>query len=328
MLIHFFNHDSESAALFQGCFRIFQSRDIDHHIKSKVQILVWCQPQTGSYCMEWYWEKFIGLQSTITKTSPIRPTLFKELRKWTCQCSTFPMRWEDFSEVVLVICKINCWSELCKFEHFFKYYDSVPFPDLTFKISTKINWESRKYECLEYPVTIHVSVDGTDCEIQEPSKFNKNWYSHKFNGPGIRYEIGLSIKSGLIVWVNGPYMCGRNPDIKIFKKKMLGCLRSDEFVIADEGYRHGRCIIPSNVIEGASTIHKRVRARHETVNERLKNFNVLHHVFRHNVSLHAVCFHAVSQLTALSIKTTEPLFQLWTVYFSFIKSIIKFDALL
>jgi len=40
------------------------------------------------------------------------------------------------------------------------------------------------------------SVDGTDCQIQEPLLFNAKWYSHKFKGPGLRYEVGVCISTG------------------------------------------------------------------------------------------------------------------------------------
>ena len=54
----------------------------------------------------------------------------------------------------------------------------------------------------------HVSLNGTDCPIQEPSYFDKAWWSHKFNGPVVRYEIAVSIQTGWIVWVNSPYLAG------------------------------------------------------------------------------------------------------------------------
>lgn len=41
-------------------------------------------------------------------------------------------------------------------------------------------------------------VDGTDFRIEEPKPFSSGWYSHKFNGPGVRYEVGLAIQRGYI----------------------------------------------------------------------------------------------------------------------------------
>ena len=47
--------------------------------------------------------------------------------------------------------------------------------------------------------TYKVSVDGTDFCIQQPRPFNKMWYSHKFNGPVLRYGVAISVKSVDIV---------------------------------------------------------------------------------------------------------------------------------
>lgn len=49
-------------------------------------------------------------------------------------------------------------------------------------------------------------------------------------------------------------------------------------------------------------------ARHESVNERLKNYNVIRHIFIHDLSLHVNFFHAVAQLNAIMIDTSDPLF--------------------
>jgi len=61
-----------------------------------------------------------------------------------------------------------------------------------------------------------VSVDGTDFRIFNWKPFWSGWFSHKFKGPGVRYEVGLCIRTGDIVWINGPFPCGQYPDITIF----------------------------------------------------------------------------------------------------------------
>jgi hypothetical protein len=39
-----------------------------------------------------------------------------------------------------------------------------------------------------------LTVDGVDCPIYEPQDFNpKEWWSHKFNGPALRYKLGINI---------------------------------------------------------------------------------------------------------------------------------------
>jgi hypothetical protein len=46
-----------------------------------------------------------------------------------------------------------------------------------------------------------VTVDGTDFRIYEPTPFSPMWYSHKYKGPGLRYEVALSIRGGDIVCI-------------------------------------------------------------------------------------------------------------------------------
>ncbi len=160
---------------------------------------------------------------------------------------------------------------------------------------------NNRYKC-------KVSVDGTDFRIFEPTPFNSKWYSHKFKGPGLRYEVGVCIVTGHVVWVNGPFPCGKYSDVKIFRLAMKRALLNGESVIADGGYTDERCeknrqsrVVPKH-------LHSLARARHETVNRRFKQFSVLGTRFRHDKSLHSVCFHAVANLTQLMLSHGEPLF--------------------
>jgi hypothetical protein len=50
--------------------------------------------------------------------------------------------------------------------------------------------------------------------------------------------------------------------------------------------------------------------RHETINERLKNFHCLKVKFRHSASKHAACFWAVAVLTQLAIESGEEMFDM------------------
>lgn len=153
-----------------------------------------------------------------------------------------------------------------------------------------------------------MTVDGTHCRIVEPTPFDKKWYSHKFHGPGVRYEIAVWIHSGYILWVNGPYHCGLYPDIKIFNGTLKNRLLPGEKVLADRGYTSNSCVYRIPKSEGLSAS---LLARHESLNRRLKNFNVLSSRFRHNVSLHSYCFHAIANLTQLMIEDCEPLFEVF-----------------
>ena len=64
------------------------------------------------------------------------------------------------------------------------------------------------------------SVDGTDLEICEPWPYdkatNEMWYRHKINKAEPRYEVGIGIVSGDIVWVNVTFQDGSMTYNKIF----------------------------------------------------------------------------------------------------------------
>ena len=82
-----------------------------------------------------------------------------------------------------------------------------------------------------------VSVDGTDFRVPQYMPFSKIWYSHKFKAPGVRYEVGLTIRTGHIVWIHGPFPCESWPDMKNFRHVMIHFLGPGERVEADLGYR-------------------------------------------------------------------------------------------
>ena len=159
-----------------------------------------------------------------------------------------------------------------------------------------------------------ITVDGTDflCNPPNDGDTRRSWYSHKTKKPCVRYEIGVSIQSGDIVWVSGPWRAGRYPDISIFhlgglKEKLL---KAGERAEADLGYRgEPQTIDLPN--EGPSDMYlakKRARMRHETCNRRFKNWACLKQTFRHGVAFHRDCMFAVVVLTQISIRNGEPLF--------------------
>lgn len=51
----------------------------------------------------------------------------------------------------------------------------------------------------------------------------------------------------------------------------------------------------------------RIRARHDHLNERLKNFNDIRQIFRHGMSLHGFIFHAIVQITETLMNKTDQL---------------------
>lgn len=156
-----------------------------------------------------------------------------------------------------------------------------------------------------------MTVDGTDFMICEPAPFSSKWFSHKFKGPGLRYEVAVSIIGGDIVHTNGPFPCGAWPDIKIFRSQLIDKLAPREMVEADNGYRgiHDKIRTP---VDYATTREKkmkrRARARQETANRRFKHFQILKKKFRNDLRLHQRVFRSIVVLTQLSIQSGEVLF--------------------
>jgi hypothetical protein len=151
-------------------------------------------------------------------------------------------------------------------------------------------------------------LDGVDFRILEPKPFSPKWYSHKFRSAGLRYEVGICIRTGKIVWQNGGYPCGAYPDLKLAQQAYINIVNDGELTMADKGYRDRKYFIlpnPSNSIR-----HKQIMSRHETVNKRLRHFKVLYVPFRHSIEKHIICFNAVVNITELTIENGEPLFSI------------------
>lgn len=152
-----------------------------------------------------------------------------------------------------------------------------------------------------------VTIDGTDmnCEI----RFDKRFYSHKFKSGGLRYEVGVCIRTGRIVWIHGPFRCGKT-DITISRNAVLYALRDGERVEADLGYRGEDLKINTPNEFGPREMEKMkqyARSRHETANQRMKIFGVLSQRYRHDIQYHSRCFRAVAVIVELNIETFAPL---------------------
>lgn len=156
------------------------------------------------------------------------------------------------------------------------------------------------------------AVDGIHCPIQEPRRpFWKGWWSHKFNGPGLAYEVATAVTTGLIVWVNGPFPAAKWPDHKIFKHGLAKLVRTDiEKGVADAGYHHCdkwlflpfwrkkeamKNKVPRN------DLHEYIRARHEQLNSRLHRFNCISSIFRHKLDTHQDYFYGSAVVVQLEI---------------------------
>ena len=187
----------------------------------------------------------------------------------------------------------------------------MPIPECSLQLLpfTQIIWANRfkgdkGNDCL-------TSVDCTDYKTPE---HGPAFSSHKFaKKSGLRYEIALCIQTGDIVWLNGPFPCGRNPDITIFRSSLMSHLAPAERVEADDGYigeapRHVKCPKSFTNPQETEFMQQRVRNRQETVNKRFKDWGVLRQLFRHSLPDHGDIFRAIAVLTQLAINAGEKLF--------------------
>ena len=151
-----------------------------------------------------------------------------------------------------------------------------------------------------------------DFRINEPTPFNKKWFSHKFKGPGLCYEVAVCIQTGDIVWIHGPFPCGRYPDMRIFRSRLIHLLAPREKVEADKGYRGEpeKVRTPEAFVSRSDKkAKKKARAQHETVNKCFKQWGCLKQTFHHDLDKHNLVFAAVAVCTQLSLENGEPLFQ-------------------
>jgi len=174
----------------------------------------------------------------------------------------------------------------------------------------QIVWENRfkldkGNDCL-------VSVDGTDFRMPN---HGRKFSSHKCKmKSALRYEVGLCILTGDIVWINGPYEAGMWPDISIFQNSLLSHLAPNERVEVDDGHigeapKHCKCPKCFTNEEYKEHMQQRVRNRQETVNKRFKDWDILKtNDYRHEIADHGDVFRAIAIITQLSINNGEKLF--------------------
>ena len=176
-----------------------------------------------------------------------------------------------------------------------------------------------KAEKIKFPedgfqLTFIMSVDGTDCPIEEPRPFSKSWFSQKFKGPGVKHEVALDVLTGECVWIKGPCKASQS-DITICRSGLKHSVPDGKLVVADKAHRgEPDTISPPNHLddEEVAALKKRIRARQETFFSRMKAFKILKEPFRHKPVLpkHKACFEAVAVLAQCGIVNGFPLFHI------------------
>lgn len=84
----------------------------------------------------------------------------------------------------------------------------------------------------------YISVNGIDFMIYELGPRDTRSYCHKFNGPGIRYKVGIAIATGWIAWFFGLF-----PDLNFFKFRIKNQLMDGEDVVADDGCKDEKMLV-------------------------------------------------------------------------------------
>ncbi len=157
-----------------------------------------------------------------------------------------------------------------------------------------------------------ITMAATDFRTCKSYSFSPKWYSHKFKGPGLRYEVGVCIQTGWIVWIHGPIPPGHWPDVNIAHDAIHYEMDCGEKYLADGGYRDaaaGYSETPTGQNNPDQRMKARVQARHETVNRLLKNFGILHRTYRHHKSKHGMVFWAVANLVQANIMLEKTVHQ-------------------
>ncbi|KAL3795485.1 hypothetical protein ACHAWO_001837 [Cyclotella atomus] len=155
-----------------------------------------------------------------------------------------------------------------------------------------------------------MTVDCTDVRIPERGK---KFFSFKFKKSAFRYEVACAILGNAICWVSGPHPAGRMGDLEIFRTGLLHHLDEEERVEADDGYEGEAPLYvccPGSVTmqDERKKIAGRARSRQETINKRLKQWEILRATFRHDLLHHRDVFVAIVCITQVAIENGEPLF--------------------
>lgn len=105
--------------------------------------------------------------------------------------------------------------------------------------------------------------------------------------------------------------CGEWPDLRLARNAFVDMMDVDEGkrAIADKGYADANYFIYPNNAQGVDAAkQKRIMARHETVNRRLKQFGVLSQKFRYPLYRHPRYFRCVVILTQIMLESGEELY--------------------
>ena len=213
--------------------------------------------------------------------------------------------------VFLKVCKteaVHCQLVGCKSRDTFRNWVNR-FTEAIASLEEQVIVFSNQFKNWDGHTRCLMCIDGTDVPILEPGNRNSIWWSHKLNGPGVRYEVGTCIKTGDIVWFRGPFPCNMS-DREIFDLFLSERLLPGEGFEADNSYSRRSQIFTPAV--GKTKSHRKqksqVRGRHENVNSLFKVYGVMKGWHNPDTGKHGVMARSVAVIVQLSFSLGDRLY--------------------
>ena len=157
-------------------------------------------------------------------------------------------------------------------------------------------------------------VHCTFHEVQHPTlSKDPAYFLHKYNGPGLSYELALHVFEPRLVWIRKNPVTKHN-DRKNFVADLRNRIPDGKKAIADRGYR-GKGGDPKVAVHYSldspelKTFKARARMRQETFNNRIKRYAALTNPFRHSETRHQSIFEAICVVCCYEMELVSPLFE-------------------
>jgi hypothetical protein len=160
-------------------------------------------------------------------------------------------------------------------------------------------------------MALNMTVDATDCPVERPSDYNlqRQYYSGKSKKHCIKYEVGIQIQTGKLVWLAGGTP-GSVHDLTISRASGLSShLLHGEFVLADKAYIGEDCFLtPFKPVTNEQELefNSAISSLRETVEHtigRIKVFGFTQQKWRHSLDLHPIAFKVICNALNIEFET-------------------------
>ena len=188
-----------------------------------------------------------------------------------------------------------------------------------------VNFDDLSPDCKFAPLDdMHVRCHEFRCDP------NSTWWSHKFNGPGVGFEVVCNpTDKGLMLWASGPHPAGthdltpfrggKKKEQHLWKETALYHNLPDTLRLVGDSAYAGQFDKVTTTMDAHSAETKelfaRMKSMQETCFKRIKDYKVLRESFRHGKNTKdklkkvGMSFDAVVVLVQLDIATDHPLFE-------------------